>query len=207
MKAGLPHGKQSTYAAGCRCEPCRAAHASHNGAWYHANSRRILDAEAARRPKRTCARCPEPAARKSKYCASCRVTSRRELHRAFAAAQRKDPAVKEAQRVAAAEYRRRFPEKIRENNRRSHARPRYLLRQYGLTAEQFEAMQIAQGERCAICRREAPLLHVDHDHATNVVRALLCGPCNKGIGLFGEDPARLSAAIDYLRRHAPALVG
>jgi predicted nucleic acid-binding Zn ribbon protein len=79
---------------------------------------------------------------------------------------------------------------------------RYL---YGMTTEQYDALMTAQGDRCAICgsgewigKGKRP--HVDHDHETNRIRGILCGNCNNGIGMLGEDPARLRAAADYLER-------
>ena len=41
-------------------------------------------------------------------------------------------------------------------------------------------------------------MDVDHRHAFGLVRDLLCGLCNRGIGKVGEDPQPLLAAIDYL---------
>ena len=69
-------------------------------------------------------------------------------------------------------------------------------------------MREAQGDRCAICKGErcgpGDRLHIDHDHVTGKVRALLCSRCNTMIGLAGDDPARLTAAAAYIRRHRRA---
>lgn len=72
------------------------------------------------------------------------------------------------------------------------------LSSYGLTLEQFESMLLEQSHTCAICKRRRRL-HVDHDHSTNRVRGLLCGPCNRLLGLAGDDPEVLSNAEKYLR--------
>jgi hypothetical protein len=79
------------------------------------------------------------------------------------------------------------------------------LRGYGLTLDDFEAMKDRQDCRCAICREafgpNPRDVHVDHDHATGKVRALLCNLCNAGLGQFREEPTYLAAAIAYLRLH------
>jgi Recombination endonuclease VII. len=79
------------------------------------------------------------------------------------------------------------------------------LARYDLTAEQYAARVEEQGGRCAICG-DIPTrrLHVDHDHTTGAVRALLCSHCNHAIGQAKEDPARLRAMIAYLEHHAAA---
>jgi hypothetical protein len=76
------------------------------------------------------------------------------------------------------------------------------LKAYGLSMEVFAAMTEAQGFRCAICRADpdGQNLHVDHDHETGAVRGLLCGSCNRALGLFQDDHTILQAAIEYLKR-------
>ena len=107
------------------------------------------------------------------------------------------------------------PEKAAEMRRQYRARTkaeasvrslRHSLKGYGLTVEQVEAMTEAQGGRCAICGglpRGQGRLHVDHDHTHGHVRSLLCQPCNSGLGLAGEDPARLRRMADYLEAFSP----
>lgn len=84
----------------------------------------------------------------------------------------------------------------------AYAKDYRLVREYGLTRETFEAMVTAQDGKCAICRRTPTSFHIDHDHASGHVRKLLCGPCNRGLGLFGDDSTRLAAAAEYLTQHA-----
>jgi predicted NAD/FAD-dependent oxidoreductase len=83
------------------------------------------------------------------------------------------------------------------------------LRDEGLRVECFErgsdlgGLWRYENGRCMICNTDQPGTEsgywpVDHDHATGRVRALLCSACNAGLGLFGDDPARLRAAADYL---------
>jgi hypothetical protein len=76
------------------------------------------------------------------------------------------------------------------------------------TYEEFIAMGAAQGNACAICRRElrfgGPAAHgrasMDHRHRTGKLRAVLCGLCNTALGKFGDNPETLRAAADYLER-------
>ena len=77
----------------------------------------------------------------------------------------------------------------------------HLMRRYGITAEQFDAMAAAQGGLCLLCRVRPPK-HVDHDHLTGKVRGLLCSGCTQGLGNFKDDAARLRAAADYVEQHS-----
>lgn len=82
------------------------------------------------------------------------------------------------------------------------------LRFYGITADQYAAMYERQAGLCAICdepetmtyRGNVKQLSVDHDHATGVVRGLLCAACNFALGKFRDNPALLRAAAHYLER-------
>jgi hypothetical protein len=76
-----------------------------------------------------------------------------------------------------------------------------MMTRYGLSSEQFRVLLDSQGHRCAICRSKSEAWHIDHDHATEAVRGLLCNACNLGIGLLREDPDILRAAIRYLGEH------
>jgi len=83
------------------------------------------------------------------------------------------------------------------SNRKSH-----LKRKFGITQEQYEEMLAAQDGGCAICGDSPEVgkaLHVDHDHDTGDVRALLCVRCNNGLGQFKEDPILLDRARTYLQ--------
>jgi hypothetical protein len=49
-------------------------------------------------------------------------------------------------------------------------------------------------------------LHVDHDHVTGAVRALLCFDCNAGVGKFRDDPTLLRTAGRYVLEHRLAMI-
>lgn len=75
----------------------------------------------------------------------------------------------------------------------------HLETTYGLSLDEYQAMLEAQDYTCAICggvgsRR----LAVDHCHATEKVRGLLCNKCNLALGLLEDDPERMGRAINYL---------
>lgn len=83
--------------------------------------------------------------------------------------------------------------------RASHAR--WILKTYGLTIEQYEALYEAQGGVCYICRRatgKVRRLAVDHDHKTGYVRGLLCKPCNSVLAHIRDDTQTLHRTIEYL---------
>ena len=81
---------------------------------------------------------------------------------------------------------------------------RHLLRTYGITLNDRDALLVKQEGVCAICHQDGQgkALCIDHDHTTGRVRALLCHHCNTGLGHFFDDLSRLASAIRYLSEHA-----
>lgn len=86
----------------------------------------------------------------------------------------------------------------RKNRAKIRARQRWykIHATHGVTQEQYDAMLKAQGGRCAICRgKPEGFLHVDHDHDTGDVRALLCMRCNLQLGTVEKFGARAQAYL------------
>jgi len=87
-----------------------------------------------------------------------------------------------------------------------------LRKHYGITHAQYDEMHRKQGGLCAVCLRGQPadysaprrFLLVDHCHQSGAVRALLCSPCNVGLGRFEDDPARLRSAATYIEKERNA---
>lgn len=122
---------------------------------------------------------------KQPYCKPCSVA-------AVTKSRHKDPT---SHRRSSKAWREKNAERHADNN----ARWKYGI-EHGTYAQMYEA----QGGLCAICRRPAEdnrRLHVDHCHATNKVRGLLCNNCNNGLGRFEDDSARLRSAADYIDVH------
>lgn len=138
---------------------------------------------------RPCVRCGVDDRYPSGACRPCRKRS----NKAYAEGHRAE-AVGRTQR-----WQRRNPDKVRDA---------YLRKTYGITVEDEKHLLESQGGVCAICEAEdtGPMrFHIDHDHATGQVRGVLCGNCNKGIGLLRDDPALLERATIYLSEGPEAL--
>lgn len=99
---------------------------------------------------------------------------------------------------------------IRPRKRSSGEYREYNLHRYGLTEALYQRMLAEQHGKCASCGAlgsgrsrlgiELPM-HIDHDHATGVVRGLLCHNCNILIGCAGDSVERLQLAAAYLEAH------
>lgn len=107
---------------------------------------------------------------------------------------------KQCQTNAARDWRTANPEKVQ------NAR----IRRHGITPDEYEQMLSAQGNCCAICRTEAPTdrrkWNIDHDHSCcpgpygcrKCIRGVLCGNCNRAIGLLGDNSLLIRRAARYL---------
>ena len=85
---------------------------------------------------------------------------------------------------------------------RAEQRAAWLAHRYGLTPTDHAEMIAAQENRCAVCGdepAEGKALHIDHNHESGAVRGLLCGHCNRAIGLFRDDADVIEQAAAYLR--------
>lgn len=84
-------------------------------------------------------------------------------------------------------------------------RERILKSRFGITLDDYVKMFNEQKGKCHICKihqsKLTKILHVDHNHATNKIRGLLCAHCNLAIGMFKDDKKLLSNAIKYLNKY------
>lgn len=106
-------------------------------------------------------------------------------------------------------------ERLRKRNKnRYHNDPEYkqrqrehhLKRMFGIDHKQYERMYEEQCGKCKICGTTDPKgrwnhFAIDHCHKTGKIRGLLCGPCNKGLGSFQDNPKLLKKALSYLFNH------
>jgi Recombination endonuclease VII len=98
---------------------------------------------------------------------------------------------------AVKKYRSTHQEQVRAYARRYH----WAKQGLDITDAGYDAMFALQGGLCAICRQSGGhrRLHVDHNHATKVIRGLLCHKCNVGLGNFDDSVLLLETAIEYLK--------
>ena len=84
----------------------------------------------------------------------------------------------------------------------------YQLRSMGMTLQDWEAMHLEQGGKCAACGVESDNFHIDHDHrccpnkraCSKCIRGLLCAACNMALGFIKDSPEVAEKLAHYLRR-------
>jgi Recombination endonuclease VII len=88
--------------------------------------------------------------------------------------------------------------KARERQTSGRQRNAHLRRNYGITLEDEHEMVLAQNGLCPACEGPLGKHHVDHDHATGAVRALLCSRCNRALGAARDDSDLLRKLAAYV---------
>lgn len=73
---------------------------------------------------------------------------------------------------------------------------------YGIDLNKYNEILLQQNGNCLICKKNQSEfkngLFVDHCHETGIVRGLLCGRCNTGLGMFFDNPDFLISASKYI---------
>ncbi|MCD9186705.1 MAG: endonuclease VII domain-containing protein [Pyrinomonadaceae bacterium] len=87
---------------------------------------------------------------------------------------------------------------------RAYDRRKRFEKVWGITETEYNSMLIQQNYGCAICGgvNSDRNLAIDHCHDSGKIRALLCGRCNIGIGLFADSIYLLEKVIEYLKLHS-----
>jgi len=107
------------------------------------------------------------------------------------------------------QWRKNNPEKrklqLKRESGKDYNHNKHLKATYGISRDVYLEMFNKQNGCCAICNKHQinfkRRLHVDHNHITGKIRALLCNLCNSMIGTSQEDPEILTNAIKYLEKY------
>jgi hypothetical protein len=124
-------------------------------------------------------------------CKSCRAANKRATYAA-------SPEYREQAGAASKVWRQNNPGYHKKRYRTQNGYEKHLKRKYGITLTEFNQMAARQDYKCAICDSDDETLNLDHNHDTNKNRGLLCGDCNKGIGLLQDNPTVLTKAAQYI---------
>ena len=99
-----------------------------------------------------------------------------------------------AQRLAAAAERQKFkhltPAQFNALRNRAY--------KYAMSPSDLVSFLEMRKQSCEICGDRGE--DIDHCHETGRVRGLLCSNCNRGLGMYKDNPALLQAAAAYLER-------
>jgi hypothetical protein len=94
--------------------------------------------------------------------------------------------------------------RLRDRNRRKY---------FGVSEEKYQELKSEQGPLCAVCnqpmgndqRKDGRRLTrfgavLDHNHVTGKPRKFVHNTCNRGMGMFSDDPVLLRMAAAYLEK-------
>ena len=98
------------------------------------------------------------------------------------------------------------PERACRNSRNcyagSHKKYRDAARERQRVKDNLPAPTRPCPDTCENCNRlpTSQRLHLDHCHDTGKFRGWLCGMCNSGLGLIGDNESAVLHLLEYLRR-------
>lgn len=101
-----------------------------------------------------------------------------------------DPEFRKQQSIKSRKIKKKYPEVYKNSE---------LIRNYGITLEQYQQMIEQQNGLCGICNKVLFKPNVDHCHLTGKVRKLLCKSCNTLLGQAKDSVDILQNAISYLK--------
>jgi Recombination endonuclease VII len=105
----------------------------------------------------------------------------------------------EAWRASARANAQRWRDANKEESAR-RVRAAHLMKNYGLTVEQYDELLERQDGRCGLCHQELTTQALDHDHETGAVRGIIHTRCNLALALLGDSLEGVQRALDYLTR-------
>lgn len=116
----------------------------------------------------------------------------------------KTPEGSKARKEIVAKYDKKF------NANPDNHRNRNYKSKYGITLDDYNRMLEEQDGLCVICHKPETVrssrLSVDHSHATNRVRGLLCNRCNLLLGNAYDSIELLQECINYLNLQTHKIV-
>ena len=100
-------------------------------------------------------------------------------------------------------------ERIGKLSKKDYRKQWSLRLKYGIDLVDLDTLWFAFKGKCGICDKNLTLptstqgqkltaVCVDHDHETGNIRGLLCGACNRGVGLLEDSKERVYSAYKYL---------
>ena len=97
-------------------------------------------------------------------------------------------------------------EKYNNDTVKENVKYKAILRNYGLTKEQYILKIESQNNKCVICTNNIIAgdknTHVDHCHKSGKTRDILCHRCNKILGMVNDDIDLLNRLIKYLQKYS-----
>ena len=76
-----------------------------------------------------------------------------------------------------------------------------------IAKQQNISYKAPQGTPCAICKKTDVKLVFDHCHEKEIFRGYLCDPCNRSLGILGDNVEGLLNCINYLQKSEKRKIG